>query len=467
MFATYTDSRFTTEMSSPNPSRPFSIQVELSPQQETQQLDLLLGILSSFSSVPLAQEFSWKVVGTIRGSRKYHISNYSFKALKSLSAALVQLGIGFSVAACGSGDSSDGRSPNNRYQARGSDISIDEFPAGQAGTPDLASTCEQAKFNLFGSTCSRILPYGNSKQQETTRSHLDFPIKKLTSFHNLRNETSLGPTAIPTIRLEIGIEGHLYDGFINPRILAEVDRNHQAGNLHFKGLTSSSITTDRLKSRKNNQPDSSKKQLNSCVQKKEKKPSTVVFVKGLTLKDASLEMIVNLFECFGTVVIAMYHRKREYTLVKYSSTLEAKLCIKELYGKEIFPGKGHLLLHYSEYEDISPKYYSNEKLYYEPQTDQMLGLVPKKIGHLSRNVLITVNSYPGITLQQHIGLIEDRLHKLFSFTPIKQTSSTNEYIAEFQGVKVAISFVMDNNFRELIEGLAFITLTFAPRLTHL
>lgn len=196
-------------------------------------------------------------------------------------------------------------------------------------------------------------------------------------------------------------------------------------------------------------------------QAKQKTPSTVVFIKGLNLADVSMEGIANLFECFGHVEIVMYHLKRQYTLVKYSSRAEAKVCIKEMYGKEICPGKGHLLLHYSEFEDICPKFYSNEKTYYIPDVSSRYTAQPQKVGRLSRSLLITVHSHEDNKILDQSRVIS-ALQKLFKTQP-QLTRVQNEYIVEMSGIKSSISFVLDNNFKELIGGEAFITLTFAPR----
>lgn len=200
-------------------------------------------------------------------------------------------------------------------------------------------------------------------------------------------------------------------------------------------------------------------------QGKDKKPSTVVFIKGLTLSDISFESIVNLFECFGNVQVAMYHIKRQYALVKSTTIAEAKTFIKEMYGMEIWPGMGHLLLHYSEFEDISPKYFSNEKAYYVFELNQSYKAKTDKVGHLSRTLLVTVHPY-NLRKELNKSKVVKALRRLLKKSP-KSTVISNEYTAEFSGIKSSISFAMQHNFRELIEGEAFITLNFALKNTFM
>lgn len=464
MFATYTESRRVPQQSSPSNSKLYSIHVEVSPQDDN-ECRHLLDILASLKGVLSEQTFYSKMDNCkTNGNCTFQVSNKNLKALRSLNFVLTQHGFRVSEPTDFTSESQDCRIFNNRYDFKGSEISIDEFSVVQESFPEKPTNLiYQTKMNHLSSTCSGFMPYGNFHQHENILQKYGPLHRNLTSFHNLRNEKSLCPTTFPTIKLDINMEEFISESYKNQRLTKQIEQNHLLENLQFRGLTFSPIREKKKTKSKvhpvvSNAPESG-------IQKKEKKPSTVVFVKGLTLKEASLEMIVNLFECFGTVMIAMFHKKREYTLIKYSSTLEAKTCIKELYGKEICAGRGHLLLHYSEYEDISPKYFSNEKVYYEPHIGQHWGLVPKKIGHLSRNVLISVNFYPGIVEQPHSSIIEAKLFKLFSYLPLKKTPTSSEFLAEFQGVKFAISFVMNNNYKEIIGGVAFITLTFAPRLT--
>lgn len=253
------------------------------------------------------------------------------------------------------------------------------------------------------------------------------------------------------------------------RLNKEIAANHSEQNLIFRGKD---IPQNKLrnclqvaiKSIPQSCKLTSKPEIAAEKQKaKQKTPSTVVFIKGLNLADVSMEGIANLFECFGHVEIVMYHLKRQYTLVKYSTRTEAKVCIKEMYGKEICPGKGHLLLHYSEFKDICPKFYSNEKTYYIPDVSSRYTAQPQKVGRLSRSLLITVHSHEdNKTLDQ--SRVTSALQKLFKTQP-QLTRVQDEYIVEMPSIKSSISFVLENNFKELIGGEAFIALTFAPRHT--
>lgn len=251
------------------------------------------------------------------------------------------------------------------------------------------------------------------------------------------------------------------------RLNKEIAANHSEQNLIFRGkhIPQNQLTNCpqmAIKSIPHPSKLTSKPEIAAEKQQAKKKtPSTVVFIKGLNLADVSMEGIANLFECFGHVQIVMYHLKRQYTLVKYSTREEAKICIKELYGKEICPGKGHLLLHYSQFEDICPKFYSNQKIYYIPDVSPRYTAQPQKVGRMSRSLLITVHSYDDFkTLDQ--SRVTSALQKLFK-TQLQLTKVQDEYIVEMPSIKSSISFVLESNFKELIRGEVFITLSFASR----
>lgn len=137
---------------------------------------------------------------------------------------------------------------------------------------------------------------------------------------------------------------HLSCGPFDCRIRDAVAENHTMCNITFRGHHTVHDSTARgcrhragrtPRAQTTANPSRPETVKVNKQQGKDKKPSTVVFIKGLALDDFSLESIVNLFECFGNVQVAMYHIKRQYALVKYSTKAEAKICIKEMYGKEI------------------------------------------------------------------------------------------------------------------------------------
>lgn len=267
---------------------------------------------------------------------------------------------------------------------------------------------------------------------------------------------------------------HLSCGPFDCRIRHAVAENHTKNNITFRGhhtvhdstargCLPRAGRTPRAQTTVNPKRPETVKIIEQ--QGKDKKPSTVVFIKGLTFSDISLESIVNLFECFGNVQVAMYHIKRQYALVKYTTIAEAKTCIKEMYGKEIWSGKGQLLLHYSEFEDISPKYFSNEKAYYVSVLNQRYKAKTDNVGHLSRTLLVTIHPYD-LRKEPNKSKVVGALRRLLKKSP-KSTGISNEYTVEFSGIKSSIAFAMQHNFRELIEGEAFITLNFAPKNTFI
>lgn len=209
---------------------------------------------------------------------------------------------------------------------------------------------------------------------------------------------------------------------------------------------------------------------------KKKKLSNVVYIKGVDQKKTSLQQLTNLLECFGNVEIAMFHSKKEYALLKFSDIQEAKYCVKELYGKEIC-GKS-LLIHYSQFTEITPTYYTNEKIYFEPKKALKQVQPPKKIGHLSREVLLELcfldphQAYPlqAHTLRQWLGL-GDFPNDSSSCGPqntpwgnvkVRPGGEINSFVLEFGQTRQAVDFVMKTNYQEFEEG-CFAALTFLPK----
>jgi len=121
-------------------------------------------------------------------------------------------------------------------------------------------------------------------------------------------------------------------------------------------------------------PSSNKKlmKLNLPVQKNSSKqgkipksPSKTLYVRAVDFDTISIEQLCNLFGAFGRVELGMVHLKHKYALIKMISEEEAKNVIKALYGKYL--GSYKLLIHYSQHQKFSEKYFSNDKVYHYPK----------------------------------------------------------------------------------------------------
>ena len=97
------------------------------------------------------------------------------------------------------------------------------------------------------------------------------------------------------------------------------------------------------------------------------KPSAVVYVKGFDQEQISLEQLTRVSQCFGEVENSMLHSKNDYALVKFTNIKGAHACIRELYGNQI--GGRSLLIHYSEFEDLVHRFFSYEKVYFQPKKE--------------------------------------------------------------------------------------------------
>lgn len=183
--------------------------------------------------------------------------------------------------------------------------------------------------------------------------------------------------------------------------------------------------------------------------KEKKKVSRVVYVKGIEKEKTSIKQLVNLFECFGDVEIGMFHNRKEYALVKFKTTTDAKSCVRELYGKEV-AGKS-LLIHYSELEELAPKFYSNQKTYYQIPSEAK-SQHRRKFMQLSKLVLLRLYCVPSdpesprqamyhFALQEVASTFESYLKQ----AQIKVAKQPNEFLLEFPNTRRAVDFVMDYN----------------------
>jgi len=195
------------------------------------------------------------------------------------------------------------------------------------------------------------------------------------------------------------------------------------------------------------------------------KGGNIVYVKGIEKSKLSIQQICNLFECFGDVEIGMLHTKKEYAMIKFSSFIGARNCIKELYGKEI--GGKNLLLHFSELETLVPKFYTNEKVYHIPKSELKENQAPKRSNHISKTLVVNfcpIGVQNGIQ-EKILTVVEAK--KLVS-TKIGQASirpdvAPNQFFLDFNCTKTAVEFVMNNNYTEFHEVDLFAMYTFAPR----
>lgn len=196
--------------------------------------------------------------------------------------------------------------------------------------------------------------------------------------------------------------------------------------------------------------------------KRQRKPSNVLYVKGLDQLNTGIAQVANLFDCFGNVQIVMFHKKKDYTLVKLGSVEEATYSMDELYGKEV-AGR-NLLLHYSEFEEIVPKYYTNEKCYYTPDMDKK-ALQPKKVyGHMSKFITIQVCHETEKTIYT-LALLMERLSAELADAKVKEGTQKEEFHAEFPTVGRAVQFAMNYNYRDISEDGDFIAITFKSKLS--
>ena len=190
---------------------------------------------------------------------------------------------------------------------------------------------------------------------------------------------------------------------------------------------------------------------------KVKKLSRVVYVKGIEKERTSIKQLVNLFECFGDVEIGMFHNKKEFAMVKFKTPSEAKSCIRELYGKEV-AGKS-LLIHYSDLEELTPTFYSNDKIYYQIPSSAKFDR-PKKVSSLSKWVLLRLSSNEPSSTSSKPGTHPVALQEVsaifkgcFQQSQVSATDQPNEFVVKFETTRLAIEFVMNYNCTAMVYNL--------------
>ena len=192
-----------------------------------------------------------------------------------------------------------------------------------------------------------------------------------------------------------------------------------------------------------------------------RKPSAVVYVKGFDQEQISLEQLTRVFQCFGEVENSMLHRKKDYALVKFTNINGARACIRELYGKQI--GGRSLLIHYSEFEDLVHRFFSNEKVYFQPRKE--LTAIAGEYGTQTAGQLLKVRLYALPGKQNTLPAASD-LKQLLSLSAIpcsvRTSKNSNELELAFLSANTAIDFAKDYHFREMEEHGVFSVIVFPP-----
>ena len=192
-----------------------------------------------------------------------------------------------------------------------------------------------------------------------------------------------------------------------------------------------------------------------------RKLSAVVYVKGFDQEQISLEQLTRVFQCFGEVENSMLHRKKDYALVKFTNIKGARACIRELYGKQI--GGCSLLIHYSEFEDLVHRFFSNEKVYFQPNKE--LTAIAGECGTQTAGPLLKVRLYALPGKQNTLPAASD-LRQLLSLSAIpcsvRTSKNSNELELEFLSANTAIDFAKDYHFREMEEHEVFSVIVFPP-----
>lgn len=190
-----------------------------------------------------------------------------------------------------------------------------------------------------------------------------------------------------------------------------------------------------------------------------RKPSPVVYVKGFDRETVSLEQLTRVFQCFGKVEKSMIHTKKEYALIQFADIRHSKTSIKGLYGAQI--GGRNLLIHYSEFKELNNRFYTNEKVYFQPNME--LPLIVEVSGSVLASPIVTVkiHALPGSELALSSSDMTNQILPLSAINVNVNKVAQNELRIEFASVNAALDFAKDNNYRELKTQGAFSLVSFA------
>lgn len=215
-----------------------------------------------------------------------------------------------------------------------------------------------------------------------------------------------------------------------------IHANHQEALLFFSYLNMHNLSIVP-QDRKTGGRASSKRQ-----------PSPVLYVKGFDPSTVSLAQLTKVFQCFGKVENSMLHTKKEYALIQFSELQGARVSIKELYGISI--GGRNLLIHYSEFQELNTRYYSNEKVYFQLKKEVVQIVKGCESQAVTSHVIFKLFALPS---KQEVDINPSTMKQLFSLSTlncvIRESTGLNELKLEFPSTTAAIDFVKDFNYKEL------------------
>ena len=252
----------------------------------------------------------------------------------------------------------------------------------------------------------------------------------------------------------------------NENLWRAIDFNHEEENIRFNINCSNIYRYENMAAlvfepvRKEAQEKSPVMEKESLEESK-KQNSKVLYLKGVDQKVTTLPQLVRLCQCFGNVEIAMYNLSKQYALIRFSSEVGAKYCLKELYGKDIHGNR--ILVHYSECDIIPGKFQTKDKDYCTPRKDFKIEIPSNRIGHICRMVLLAISFQSG---KEHvndysIAQIKKLLGNLIQSLPVKKGTINDVFVVEFPCVRKAFEFVMEYNHHYLEQVNGLMVLTFA------
>ena len=356
-----------------------------------------------------------------------------------------------------------------------------QSPAGQSNSQSLSSgRGKDPRLSSKGSRVDSVKGlYGDSAHfrdsevsEDSYFSNSDYSVSigrrggVIASAHEPQNPVTILPRRYLTMT-SLKSNQNLVKHAIETKLLHKVHSNHGESNLRFQ--PANPVWRDHDTGRVRSQSVHTQSEVSSDAHSLaglprgdyngKKKPSHVVYVKGVDFERVSLPSLVKLCQCFGRVEVAMAHIAKEYSLIKFHSVQDAKYCIKELYGKTI--GSKSLLLHYSGFDEIKTKGNSAEKVYYTPNNipiEQEKSLI---VGHIAKTLMITILSRSNyiMSFEELKSHFERELGTCRSHAGVMP----HQIFVEFPTLKGAISFALSHNRSYLYNGSVQILLNFSSR----
>lgn len=175
-----------------------------------------------------------------------------------------------------------------------------------------------------------------------------------------------------------------------------------------------------------------------------KKPTTVLYVKGIDPSQVTAKELANLFSYYGIVDLCIVHNSKCFALIKFSTVAGASLALQNLNRLKLCGNR--LKLFYSKFVDIHEKRFANSKSFYQPPACyRRFGQEVQSRAHpVSRSLFIAIYSRQKSTMVPDSELLEifDRISPCLRLTRYKHAGTLNAWHVDYSTQAAALTILM-------------------------